>query len=178
MPLLLIPLALLILLALWALLIPIGLIQRYRYGKARRRALPWAVSLAAGLSFASLLLLFLSAWAIGHWVADAPTYAATGFLGGGVLGVIGLGLTRFEDEAKGLFYTPNRWLVLGLTLLVAARIVYGLWQTAHAWGDGHEDWLSRQGSLLAVGGLLLGYYQIYTLGLRRRLRRRATRIVG
>ncbi|MEH6418113.1 hypothetical protein [Pseudomonas sp. CGJS7] len=178
MPLLLIPLALLILLALWALLIPIGLIQRYRYGKARRRALPWAVSLAAALSLLSLLLLFVSAWIVGHWVDDAPLYAAAGLLAGAALGALGLGLTRFEDEPRGLFYTPNRWLVLGLTLVVAARIGFGLWQTAHAWDEGHHDWLSRQGSLLAVGGLLLGYYQIYTLGLRRRLRRRAGRSAG
>ncbi|MGH8079439.1 MAG: DUF1453 domain-containing protein [Lysobacter sp.] len=169
--LLLIPLLLLALLALFALLIPIGLIQRYRYGKARRRAVPWLIGLAAALSLLSLLLFFASAWVIGHWVDDAPVYAAAGLVVGCALGGIGLATTRFEDEAKGLYYTPNRWLALGLTLLVAARIVYGLWQGVHVWSDGREDWLPRQGSLLAVGGLLLGYYQIYTLGLRRRLRR-------
>ncbi|ALN89683.1 MULTISPECIES: hypothetical protein [Lysobacter] len=171
--LLLIPLLLLVLLALWALLIPIGLIQRYRYGKARRRALPWAVALATALSLISLLLFFASAWVIGHWIDDAPVYAAAGLTAGCALGALGLVLTRFEDEARGLYYTPNRWLVLGLTLIVAARVVYGLWQAAHAWSDMHEGWLPRQGSLLAVGGVLLGYYQIYTLGLRRRLRRHA-----
>lgn len=167
--LLLIPLLLLVLLALWALLIPIGLIQRYRYGKARRRALPWAVALATALSLISLLLFFASAWVIGHWIDDAPVYAAAGLAAGCALGALGLGLTRFEDEARGLYYTPNRWLVLGLTLIVAARIVYGLWQGAQGW-SGHGAWLPRQGSLFAVGGLLLGYYQLYTLGLRRRLR--------
>ena len=169
--LLLIPLALLVLLMLWALLLPLGLIQRYRYGKARRRALPWAVRLAAALSLLSLLIFFVSAWLVGYWIADAPLYAALGWGAGLVLGALGVYLTRFEYEAKGLYYTPNRWLILGLTLVVAVRIGFGLWQAAHGW-SGHADWLPRQGSLLAVGGLLLGYYQAYSVGLGRRLRRR------
>ncbi|ALN63206.1 putative membrane protein [Lysobacter antibioticus] len=169
--LLLIPLALLVLLMLWAVLLPLGLIQRYRYGKARRRALPWAVRLAAALSLLSLLIFFVSAWLVGYWIVDAPLYAALGWGAGLLLGVLGVCLTRFEYEAQGLYYTPNRWLILGLTLVVAARIVFGLWQAAHGWSD-HASWLPRQGSLLAVGGLLLGYYQAYSLGLGRRLRRR------
>ncbi|MGO4774043.1 hypothetical protein AB4084_00665, partial [Lysobacter sp. 2RAB21] len=90
----------------------IGLIQRYRYGKARRRALPWAVALATALSLISLLLFFASVWVIGHWIDDAPVYAAAGLAAGCALGALGLTLTRFEDEARGLYYTPNRWLVL------------------------------------------------------------------
>lgn len=172
MPLLLIPLALLALALLWALLIPIGLIQRYRYGKARRRALAWAVSLGAALSLLSLLLFFAGAWVSGHWVADAPLYAGAGLLAGLPLGALGLAATRFEDEPKGLYYTPSRWFALGLTALIAARLGYGLWQGLHAWSaDAHGTWLPRQGGLFAVGGLLLGYYTVYTLGVRRRLRR-------
>lgn len=172
MPLLLIPLALVALALLWALLIPVGLIQRYRYGKARRRALGWAVGLGAALSLLSLLLFFAGAWVSGHWVADAPLYAGAGLCAGLLLGAIGLALTRFEDLPKGLYYTPNRWLALGLTALIAARLGYGLWQGLHAWSaQAPENWLPRQGGLFAVGGVLLGYYVLYTLGVRRRLRR-------
>lgn len=172
MPLLLIPLAVLALALLWALLIPIGLIQRYRYGKARRRALGWAVGLGAALSLPSLLLFFCGAWISGHWIADAPAFAGAGLLAGLALGALGLALTRFEDEPRGLYYTPNRWLALGLTLLIAARLAYGLWQGAQALSaDAGHGWLPRQGGLFALGGLLLGYYLIYTLGLRRRLQR-------
>lgn len=172
MPLLLIPLALLALALLWALLIPVGLIQRYRYGKARRRALGWAVSLGAALSLLSLGVFFAGAWISGHWIADAPTFAAGGLVAGLVLGAIGLALTVFEDDPRGLYYTPSRWIALGLTLLVAARLAYGLWQGLHAWSaDAPQAWLPRQGGLFAVGGLLLGYYLLYALGLRRRLRR-------
>jgi len=170
--LLLIPLALLALVLLWALLVPLGLVLRYRAGSARRRALPWAVSLAAALSLPSLLLFFAGAWTVAHWIDDAALFAAAGLLAGLATGLLGLALTRFEPAPGGLYYTPNRWLVLGLTLIVAARIGVGLWQAAHAWdGASATAWLPRQGGLFAVGGLLLGYYQAYTLGLRRRLRR-------
>ena len=38
------------------------------------------------------------------------------------------------------------------------------------WWDGAAtDWLARQGTLLAVAGLLLGHYLAYSLGLRRRI---------
>lgn len=172
MPLLLIPLALLVLVLLWALLVPLGLVLRYRAGSARRRAVPWALGLAVALSLPSLLLFFAGAWTVGHWVEDATVFAAAGWLAGLATGVLGLALTRFEPTAGGLYYTPNRWLVLSLTLIVAARVAIGLWQAAHAWGDAPAAaWWPRQGGLFAVGGSLLGYYQAYALGLRRRLRR-------
>lgn len=173
MQLLLIPLIVVALVLLWALLLPLGLIQRYRYGKSRRRAVGWAASLNLYASFVSLLLFFFSAWIAGHWIVDATAYAAVGVCLGLLLGVVGLALTRFETEAGGLYYTPNRWLVLGLTLVVAARLGFGLWQALHLWGqqDAHDTWLSRQGGLLAVGGLVLGHYLGYAWGLRRRQRR-------
>ena len=41
-----------------------------------------------------------------------------------------------------------------------------------AWvSDIHAAWLAQQGSVLAVGGLLLGHYLAYAWGLRWRLRR-------
>lgn len=170
--LLLIPLALLALVLLWALLVPLGLVLRYRAGRARRRAVQWAVTLAAALSLPSLLLFFAAAWTVAHWVEDAALFAAAGWFAGLATGMAGLMLTRFEPTPGGLYYTPNRWLVLALTLIVAARVVVGLWQAAHAWDAAATTaWLPRQGGLFAVGGLLLGYYQAYTLGLRRRLRR-------
>ena len=173
MQLLLIPLVVVVMVLLWALLLPLALIQRYRYGKSRRRAIGWAVSLNLFASFVSLLLFFFSAWIAGYWIADATVYAAVGASLGLLLGTAGLALTRFEPEPGGVYYTPNRWLVLGLTLIVAARLGFGLLQALHLWGqqDAREAWLSRQGSLLAVGGMMLGYYLSYTWGLRRRCRR-------
>jgi hypothetical protein len=35
-------------------------------------------------------------------------------------------------------YTPNRWLVLTVTAVVAARIFYGVWRVWAAWQAGTE----------------------------------------
>jgi hypothetical protein len=172
MPLLLIPLALLAFVLLWLLLTPLALWQRYRRGHARRRAVPWAVRVNAWLLLGSAVLFAMSAWILDFWV-DGSLLHALGGLGGGVaLGIVGLWLTPFRVEPAGLFYAPNRWLVLALTLLVAARLGYGLWRTAHLWEEaGHSAWLSQQPGLLAIGGLLLGYYLAYGWGVRQRLQR-------
>lgn len=170
--LLLLPLLVAGVLLLWLLLMPLALWQRYRLGRARRRARRWAVALNAWSLLASSLLFLAAAWFAGHWVEAAVLHAAGG-LGAGVLaGVLGLALTRFEPTAQGLFFTPNRWLALALTLVVAARLGYGLYRMGQAWAaDAHAAWLAQQGSVLAVGGLLLGHYLAYAWGLRRRLRR-------
>lgn len=173
--LLLIPLLLAGIAALWALLLPIALVQRYRRGRARRRAVGWAVAVNAWLLAGSALLFITSAWVLGHWINDALGHAATGLLAGVVVGIVGLWMTRFETGADGVYYTPNQWLVLAVTVLVAARIAFGLWRGWQLWhsGAGSVAWLDQQAGLLAVGGLLLGYYLAYTWGLRRRLVRAA-----
>jgi hypothetical protein len=170
--LLLLPLLLVALLLLWAVLVPLGLWQRYRLGKTRRRALPWLTRLNSWLLLVSAGVFFASAWIAGFWVDAALAHAAAGQAIGLLLGQVGLSLTRFQLEPSGLFYTPNRWIVLSLTLLVAARVGYGLVRAWRAWGDDADNaWLSQQGSMLTVGGVVLGYYLAYTWGLRRRLPR-------
>ena len=172
MPLLLLPLLVVCLVLLWLLLMPLALWQRYRSGRSRRRAVKWVVALNAWSLLLSALLFLFGAWLAGYWVDAAVAYAVAGLLAGMVLGMLGLALTRFEATSQGMFYTPNRWLVLTLTLVVAARIGYGLYRMEQAWVAGaHPTWLAQQGSVLAVGGLLLGHYLVYAWGLRWRLRR-------
>lgn len=173
MPLLLIPIALLALVLVWLLLTPLALWQRYRRGHARRRAVSWAVGVNAWLLTGSVALFVLSAWAMGFWIDGALLQAMIGLGAGVVIGIVGLWLTPFQAEPTGMYYEPNRWLVLALTGLVAARLGYGLWRATQLWhGDaGRDAWLAQQGSLLAVGGLMLGYYFAYTWGVWRRLRR-------
>ena len=171
MPLLvLVPLLVIGLLALWAVLLPFLLWARYRNGKARRRAQGWVIRINAWLLAASVPLLLLSAWISAHWFEAALLETTVGLLLGLLLGVASLWLTRFELDAAGFHYTPNRWLVLLLTALVAARIVAGL---VLAWnGDASSLSLLDAGGLLAIGGVFLGYALAYTWGLRARLPRR------
>jgi hypothetical protein len=156
---------------LWALLFPLAIIQRYRHGKARRRVQPWAVRVNAWLLAASTLLFVAFAWVMERWVDDALADAGIGLAVGGAVGLLGLALDRFESTPQGIFRTPNRWLVLALSLLVAARIGIGLWL---AWSDAPATdataWVTR-GGLLGVGGVLLGYAALTGWGLRFRIAR-------
>lgn len=176
MPLLLLLLLVIALVLLWLLLWPFALWRRYRTGRARRRAVAWVAGLNAWSLLASACVFLFGAAVTGYWVDEALRYAGIGLGLGLLLGLFGLALTRFEATPQGLYYTPNRWLVLALTLVVAARIAYGLYRMEQAWvGGTHETWLAQQGSLFAVGGLLLGHYLAYAWGVRRRLRQRGPR---
>lgn len=169
--LLLLPLLLAVLLALWALLLPLALWQRYRLGKARNRAIPWVIGVNAWLMLLSAAVFFLSAWISSAWVHAALPYAAGGFAAGLAVGAAGLAATRFEREPRGMYFTPNRWIVLALTLVVAARIGYAVVRAWQVWRNAADTaWLAQQGSLLAVGGLVLGYYLMFWWGVRHRLR--------
>lgn len=170
--LLLLPLLVVALVLVWLLLLPLAMWQRYRSGRARRRAIGWMVSINAWSLLVSSAIFLCSAWLSGYWVDAALRFAAGGLAAGALVGMLGLALTRFESTPQGLFYTPNRWLVLTLALIVLVRLVYGVYRMQRAWvADTHVAWLSQQGSVLAVGGLLLGYYLAYAWGLRMRLRR-------
>lgn len=166
MPLLiLVPLLVLGFAVLMLVLMPFGIWQRYRTGTARRRAYPWLVRLNAWLLLVSTALFLASAWMTGHWVAHASRYAVGGLLLGALLGIVGAWTTRFEHTPDRLHYTPNRWLVLALTLLVIVRIVLGLWQLWRTPPPGESGMLvtllADHGSLFGLGGLLLGYALAY-----------------
>lgn len=155
-------------------LIPITLIQRYRAGTARRQARAWLATInIAGLSL-SLLLFLTGAALTSVWVPDALTYSSLGVLAGMAIGGVGLALTRWDRAAGVWFYTPNRWLVLAITLGVAARLGYGFlraWRAATAGGE--QPWIETAGvaGSLAAGALILGYYLTFWIGIRRAIAR-------
>ena len=171
MPLILLLLALpLIVLA----LMPLILVQRYRVGTARRLARRWVASLTLGAMAFSAAFFLLTAAVTTLWVPRALTMAAAGMGVGIVLGVVGLWLTRWEPTPRTLHYTPNRWLVLLVTLVVSARVVYGLWRS---WmvirtGVSGASAVTAFGVPEALGAaaLVIGYYLAYSAGLRWRIR--------
>jgi len=71
---------------------------------------------------------------------------------------------------------PNRPLVLLITVVVAARVLYGFWRGWHAWqnAEAGTSWLAASGATgsLAVGAVVLGYYFTYWAGVARRERHR------
>jgi hypothetical protein len=172
-PILALGLVLLVLL-LAVLLMPLSLVMRYRMGTVRRPARAWIATLNTVALSVSVAFLLMGAALSSLWVPWAFTYAVGGIALGCLLGIVSLWLSRWDASSGSLHYTPNTWLILALTVLVASRIVYGLWRAWHAWhvtptGD---SWLAAAGAAgsLGVGAFVLGYYLAYSLGVRRRAR--------
>jgi hypothetical protein len=154
-------------------LMPLILIQRYRVGSARRLARPWLATLHVVLTTISVCLFLTVAAITSMWVPRSLSGATAGVVVGLGLGVVGLLLTRWEPTPATLHYTPNKWLVLVVTFMVSARIVYGLWRSwkaAEAGIYGTEMVLAFGiPESLGVGGAVIGYYIAYAWGVRWRV---------
>jgi hypothetical protein len=175
MPLIAALLVLIAVLALAVLLLPVSLIQRYRLGTRRRAARGWMITLnLTGVALSTALFLF-SAAVMSPWIPGAFTYSVAGLTAGCLAGLLGLALTRWEPAPGGLHYTPSRPLLLGLTLVIFARLIYGIWRSWHAWTAAADttSWLAASGAQgsLAAGAVVLGYYFVFWVGVRRRLTR-------
>jgi hypothetical protein len=175
-PLLIIPV--LVVLAI-VVLIPMGIIRRYQIGTSRQRARRWVAMVnIAGLTL-STFLFAIAAVVTAIWVPDVVHYTAAGLGGGAVLGLTGLWLTKWEPGLDHLHYTPNRLLVLAITLTVTARVLYGFWRSYESWRAGLSggSWFVAAGvpGSMAAGAVVLGYYLVFWLGVRRRLRRHDSR---
>lgn len=155
-------------------LMPLSLVLRYRAGAARRPARAWLVTTnLAGFTISAGVFLMTAA-VTSTWVPEALTYALMGLAGGCLLGLLGLSTTRWEPTSRSLYYTPNRWLVLAITLIVTARLLYGFWRGWQAWRVTSDEtsWLVESGvaGTFAAGAVVLGYYVTYWAGVRHRLK--------
>lgn len=172
MPLLL--LAILVVLATIALM-PLAIVQRFRTGTTRRPARGWVATLNLVAITLSVALFLAGALVTSRWIPEALAYTLAGLGAGCVLGLLGTALTRWEYAAGRLQYTPNRWLVLTITLVVTARVAYGFWRTWEAWRASVENmaWIAASGvaGSMSGGAAVLGYYFIFWAGVRAGLRR-------
>ena len=154
-------------------LMPLALVQRYRMGTARRQARGWIATLNVVMIGLSAALLLFSAAVTSIWVPRAFPYTLTGLAVGCALGLLGVAASRWESTPQRLHYTPSRLLVLAITAVVAARIVYGIWRAWHAWQTVPEGeaWLDAAGAAgsLAAGATVLGYYLTFWAVVRRRV---------
>ena len=171
MPFLLLAVVLVIPLVLIAMT-PLLLIQRYRIGTTRRLARRWVATINIAAMAFSVCFFLIGAAVTNAWVPNAFTWALAGIGAGCVLGVVGLYLSRWESTPRALHYTPNRWLVLAITLLVTTRIAYSFWRgwvTVRTGAD--ASWLTSFGvaESLAAGATVLGYYLAYSMGVRVRI---------
>lgn len=161
------------------LLLPFSIIQRYRVGTSRQQARGWLITInLVGIALSSGMFLAGSAMT-NIWIPNAFRYSALGLLGGCVLGLVGLLLTRWEASPRALHYTPNRLLVLAITLTITGRILYSFWRAWETWGGAvdRQEWLVTWGvaEALGAGGVVLGYYLAFWFGLRRRFKKHERR---
>ena len=154
-------------------LVPVSIVQRYRLGRRRQRARAWLASLQVLGFAASSGLLMVGAALTSVWVPAALPFSAGGLAGGVLLGLVGVALSRWDDVDGHPGFTPNRWLVLALTLLVVGRLSYGVWRAWHAWTTSGSDWVASAGvaGSLAAGALLVGYGLGFWAGVRGRIAR-------
>ena len=174
-PIILFALLLFVLLAFGGVVL-LSLALRYRAGTARRQGRRWAASLNVWMTSLSAVLFFSLTFLFSFWVGSAFRFALIGMGFGAILGVLGLAMTRWESQPEGLFYTPSRWLALIVTLAIAARFVYGWWRATHSGSNAVADqhWLITASGTqlsLAVAAGLIGYYLVYSVGVRLRLAR-------
>ena len=173
MPLILFALLLFVLLAFGGVVL-LSLALRYRAGTARRQGRRWVATMNVWMTMFSAVLFLFVAFLMSFWLGPTLRFALTGIAVGGLLGLLGLVLTRWESHAEGLFYTPSRWLALLLVLAIAARLIYGWWHAAHVGSTATQHWLtSASGAQLsiAVAAGLIGYYLVYAIGVHIRITR-------
>src|SRR5213592_2594254 len=137
-PIILFALLLFVLLALAGVVL-LSLALRYRAGTARRQARRWVVSLNVWMTSFSAVLFLSFTLLLSFWVGSALRFALIGMAFGGILGLLGLAMTRWESQREGLFYTPSRWLALIVTLTIAARFVYGWWRATNSASSALSD---------------------------------------
>ena len=93
-------------------------------------------------------------------------------LGGGLLvgvplALLGLRLTRFEATAEGRFFTPNTYLGVAISLLLAGRIIYRLtlfYSMMHAQHNQADLMNMRSALTMFLFGVVAGYYIAYYTG--------------
>jgi len=162
-------------------MVPLSIAMRFRAGSTRRRAWGWLVTLNLVAASLSSAMLLVTAAVSNAWIPNAFRYSLLGSACGLALGLAGLALSRWESTPQGLHYTPNRWLILLITLVVTARILYGFWRAWHSLQTtpAGQSWLANSGAAgsMGAGAAVLAYYVVYWAGLRRMTRKhRSSRI--
>jgi hypothetical protein len=158
----------------------LSLALRYRAGTTRRQARRWVASLNVWMTSFSAVFFLSFTFLLSFWIDSAFRFALIGMGCGGILGLVGLAMTRWESQPEELFYTPNRWLALFVALAIAARFVYGWWRATHSGSSspGDQHWLTAASGTqlsLAVAAGLIAYYLVYSVGVRLRVARHAQR---
>jgi hypothetical protein len=103
------------------------------------------------------------------------TGIGSGLALGGLLALVGLNLTRFEITPGGPhYYTPNTYIGVALTLLLAGRVLYrmSLLYFSGATAVSSSPALIQSPLTMLIIGLTAGYYIAFNSGVLLRSRRK------
>jgi hypothetical protein len=137
--------------------------MRFRRMVGRQRlspVRPWIT-----LAIFSIFLVVLTWGAFAS--VDRLEWLGAGLTGGTLLALFGLYQTRFEPTAEGLFYTPNAYLGIAMSLLFLGRIAYRIFEVYNIQpGSFHgPSSFTRSPLTLGIFGIIAGYYMSYSIGL-------------
>jgi hypothetical protein len=159
-----------------AALVVWGVYRRMRRSFGRQRVRDgWMWFRVAFLTLVAALI----AVAIGRNL-DVLGALLAGVACGAALGYVGLRYTKFEVTPQGRFYTPHAYIGLVVAALFVGRLLYkflGVYNgvdPAAAAGQNLAATYQHSPFLLAVFGVLVGYYVLYYLGVLQRTRLAAT----
>jgi Na+/proline symporter len=88
-----------------------------------------------------------------------------GLLLGGLLGLVGLRLTRFETTAEGHCYTPNTHIGIALSILFVGRIAYKYIPRSNGAAAQNPALTFQNPLTLFILALTVGYYLVYQIGI-------------
>jgi hypothetical protein len=93
---------------------------------------------------------------------------------GAALGYLGLRHSKFEVTAQGRYYTPHTYIGLLVSALFIGRLLYRtltVYPAVQAAGYSNQDTLDayhKSPLTLAILGVLIGYYVLFSLGVLRK----------
>ena len=148
-----------------AILLPLFAFSLYRrvrrnIGRQPLRATQLKVRIAM-LALATFLITTSLASGV-----DLLIWMAIGAAAGIALAYWGVKLTRFESSPQGIFYTPNPYLGIAVSMLLIARIGYRMMQIGPALQSPQAMTMYTSTPLtMALFGLVIGYYIAFCVGL-------------
>lgn len=130
--------------------------------------------MVARIAIFGVVTLLLAAASVLYWPSLAGL--GVGLLLGVPLAMVALRLTRFETTDEGVFYTPNTYLGLTVTLLLVGRIVYRFTVIfgGSRLGDPMAPSLMQSPITLVLFGVTAGYYIAYYGGVLAQAKKQAS----
>ncbi|QBB69287.1 DUF1453 domain-containing protein [Pseudolysobacter antarcticus] len=142
--------------------------RRYKRHVGRQPMQPVRLGLRASLMLVLGIALSISAWP--HF--DVLESGAAGLAFGIALAIAGIRLTQFESTADGIFYTPNVYIGLGITVLLLGRLLYrfvvlfpGMQAAAQANDADAFSAIHKSPLTFGIFALIIGYYVVYNIAL-------------